>query len=197
MSGLALAAVLVAAAAAFAVAVRWGLLRAGETPRRAGLLAAGAVVLAVGGAVAFTFDDLGEDDDQVPAQRSALTSAQVEARIEQWKRDQRPSGGETECDVTEPKVEVERHDAWVEVGYKFETLPRSQACRPYAVVGVLLSGAPDEGKWTSIARTRITDRSGTLILRRGPLRGRPPKRADISAVAISGASSAVVSTPLD
>jgi len=156
------------------------------------------VALAVAGAAAFAFASLGSDEaDEVPTQPDALTSAQVDARIEQWKRDQRPSGGETECDVNEPKVEVERHDAWVEVDYEFETLPRSQVCRPYAVVGVLISGAPDEGKWTSIARTRVTDRSGTLILRRGPLRGRAPKRADISAIAISGSSSAVVSTPLE
>ena len=136
-------------------------------------------------------------DDEVPKQANALTSDQVEARIERWKRDRRASGGEDDCDVPKPEVEVARHDAWVEVSYEFGTLPRSPACRPYAVVGVLISGAPDEGKWTSIARTRVTDRSGTLILSRRPLRGRPPKRADVSALTLSGASSAVVSTDVD
>jgi hypothetical protein len=159
-------------------------------------------VLAVAAAAAFAFDlgpwedSSAEGEGEVPRQPHALTSKQVDARIARWKQDRR-SPGETDCEVPEPKVEVDRHDAWIEVGYEFESLPRSSACRPYAVVGVLISGAPDEGKWTSISRTRVTGRGGTVILSRRPLRGRPPKRVDISALALSGSSSPVVSTALD
>ena len=158
--------------------------------------------LAVAAAAAFAFDwgpwedSSADGEGEVPRQPHALTSEQVEARIARWKRDRRPPD-ETDCDVPKPKAEVDRHDAWIEVSYEFESLPRSPACRPYAVVGVLISGAPEEGKWTSIARTRVTDRSGTLILSRRPLRGRPPKRVDISALALSGQSSPVVSTAVD
>lgn len=196
MSGFALLAVLLAGATALAFAVRWGFLRVGETPRRAGLLAAGVVALAVAGAAAFSFDQLGDEGGKVPRQPNALTSNQVQARTERWKRDRRPPYDETDCDIASPQVEVARHDAWIEVSYEFETLPRSPMCRPYAVVGVLISGAPEEGRLTSISRARVTDRNGTVILSLRPLRGRPPKRADISALAISGSSSAVVSVRL-
>ena len=153
--------------------------------------------LVVAGAAALAVAQLGSDDeDEVPRQPDALTSDQVQARAERWKRDRRPSD-ETDCDVAAPRAKATRHDAWVEVTYQLETPPRSAACRPYAVVGVLISGAPEEGKWTSISRTRVTDRGGTLILSRGPLRGNSPRRVDVTAVAVSGSSSRVVSIPLD
>ena len=154
-------------------------------------------VLVVAGEAALAMAQLGSDEeDEVPRQPNALTSDQVQARAERWKRE-RPAHDDPDCDVAAPRARAERHDAWVEVSYQLETLARSSSCRPYAVVGVLISGAPDEGKWTSISRTRVTDRSGTLILSRGPLRGNPPKRVDVTAVAVSGSSSRVVSIPLD
>ena len=154
--------------------------------------------LALAGAAAFAFDLLGSDEEEkVPKQPDALTSDQVEARAQLWRRDQGGAGVDTDCDVPKPKVELTRHDTWTTVGYELATRPRSPACRPYAVVGVLISGAPEEGRLTSIARTRVTGRSGTLILSHRPLRGHPPKRADVSALAVSGSSSPVVSVPLD
>jgi hypothetical protein len=153
--------------------------------------------LVVVGAAALAMAQLGSDEeDEVPTQPNAVTSDQVQARAERWKRD-RPADDGSDCDVAAPKARAERHAAWVEVTFELESLARSSACRPYAVVGVLISGAPEEGKWTSISRARVTDRSGTVILSRDPLRGNPPKRVDVTAVAVSGSSSRVVSIPLD
>ena len=161
-----------------------------------------AALLVAGAAAAFAFDwgpwddSSGDGEGEVPAQVNSITSDQVQTRQQRWRQDRRPPFEEAQCEVPRPKVEATRHDAWVEVTYTFETLPRSRACRPDVVVGVLISGAPEEGRLVSLSRTVVKGRTGTLVLSRRPLRGRPPKRADISGLAISGTSSAVVSVPV-
>jgi hypothetical protein len=155
---------------------------------------------------------------EVPAQANALTAEDLRAASEQWelgrrgprdprdlvgcklfRADPRPNGLATERRVAvppKPKVDVVRRSSWIEVSYEFTSLPPGQACLPYAVGGVVSSGGPVETRLVTEAFARVTGATGTLIVPLRLLHGERPERVEVTATAVTGFGSDVVSVPV-
>lgn len=107
------------------------------------------------------------------------------------------AGGRMVWGPPSPRILTARRSGTrIKIGFAFERLPRSPACRPYAITASVVSGKLDTPSFRlSDRRFEVVGPRGSATLR-APSGGRPPYTARVQAWTLDGRPSRQVKAPV-